>query len=194
MPNLIKVPVRGADSEARVIDHQWARLDKAASAELLTTQISDALKTAYGVLVHWEDALTAGLDRDQLQHDLGLTADNFGIWFDSDDEVERLGERCQQFPLIALHFPKFVDGRSYSSAYLLRQRFGFTGELRAVGDVLVDQLFYMRRCGFDAFELRADKLVEDALNALNAFSVKYQGSIDRAEPLFRVADRPAANI
>ncbi|GAA3949352.1 DUF934 domain-containing protein [Allohahella marinimesophila] len=193
MPNLIKIPVRADHSEAKLVDHEWSRLEKDLSPEALGSQVEQALKSAYGVLVYWEDALAAGLEGAQVQHDLGLTADNFGVWFDSDDEVEALGKGAQQFPLIALHFPKFVDGRSYSSAYLLRSRFGFTGELRAVGDVLVDQLFFMRRCGFDAFELRADKLVEDALTALNAFSVKYQGSIDRSEPLFRIEDRPAAS-
>ena len=193
MPSLIKLPVRASHSTARLVDHTWTRLEKGASSEELSTQIGDSLQSTYGVLVHWRDAVAAELNQPQGQHDLGLTADNFGIWFDSDDEVEELGEGCQQFSLIALHFPKFVDGRSYSSAYLLRRRFGFSGELRAVGDVLVDQLFYMHRCGFDAFELREDKSVEDALNSLNTFSVRYQGSVDRSEPLFRVEERPAAS-
>lgn len=82
-------------------------------------------------------------------------------------------------PLIALDFPKFTDGRSYSYAQRLRKRLGYTGQLRATGDVLRDQLLYMWRCGFDAFEVRADKPLEDALAAFAEFSVDYQASPPR---------------
>jgi len=76
-------------------------------------------------------------------------------------------------PLIALHFPAFADGRAYSSARKLR-RLGFTGQLRATGDILRDQLLYLWRCGFDAFELRADKSPAEALAAFADFTVAYQ--------------------
>lgn len=82
-------------------------------------------------------------------------------------------------PLIALDFPKFADGRSYSYAQVLRTRHGYRGELRATGDVLRDQLRYMWRCGFDAFEVRADKSIEDALKAFDEFTVDYQHSPPR---------------
>ncbi|MGK0360297.1 MAG: hypothetical protein ACI9U2_002610 [Bradymonadia bacterium] len=78
--------------------------------------------------------------------------------------------------LIALDFPKFTDGRAYSYAQVLRTRHGYRGELRATGDVLRDQLRYMWRCGFDAFEVRADKSIEDALHAFDEFTVDYQHS------------------
>ncbi|MCW4151882.1 DUF934 domain-containing protein [Halomonas sp. 18H] len=88
-------------------------------------------------------------------------------------------------PLIAIDFPKFTDGRGYSLARLLRERHGYHGQIRAVGDVLIDQLFYMSRCGFNAFSLREDQLADDALKALNTFSRSYQPGTDTREPLFR---------
>jgi uncharacterized protein (DUF934 family) len=86
-------------------------------------------------------------------------------------------------------FPKFTDGRGYSIAYNLRARLGYTGELRAIGDVLRDQLFYMQRVGFDAFAVRADKNIHDAVKGLTDFSEKYQASWDEKNPLFRRVKR-----
>ena len=85
---------------------------------------------------------------------------------------------------IAVDFPAFTDGRGYTIARLLRERYGYTGEIRAVGDVLVDQLDYMRRCGFSAMALRDDQHPEDALRALNAFSVRYQTDVKERQALF----------
>ena len=73
-------------------------------------------------------------------------------------------------PLIAIRFPVFTDGRGYSLARLLRTRHGYTGELRAVGDVLRDQLYFLQGCGFDAFQLRADQCPEEALAAFQDYS------------------------
>ena len=78
-----------------------------------------------------------------------------------------------------------MDGRGYSIARLLRERYGWRGELRAIGDVLRDQLFYLTRCGFDAFELRAGQDAQAALTALADFSEAYQSSVERPQPLFR---------
>jgi uncharacterized protein (DUF934 family) len=108
-----------------------------------------------------------------------------GVWLDSDEEAEEIGEDVQYFQVIALNFPAFTDGRSYSNARLLRDRYKFKGELRAIGDVLRDQLFFMARCGFDAFAIRADKDPEDALQSLKDFSVTYQAATDEPLPLFR---------
>jgi uncharacterized protein (DUF934 family) len=87
--------------------------------------------------------------------------------------------------LIAIEFPRFTDGRGYSVARMLRQRHGFTGELRAVGWVLRDNLFYMERCGFDAFELQPGKPLESALQAFGEFSTTYQAAADDKRPLYR---------
>ena len=88
-----------------------------------------------------------------------------------------LANDFDQLALIAVRFPKFTDGRGYSIARLLR-RLGWKGELRAVGDVLRDQLFYMTRCGFDAFALRDDQDPQVALTAFSDFTVPYQPAID----------------
>jgi uncharacterized protein (DUF934 family) len=102
-----------------------------------------------------------------------------------DDEVESLKPWFSHLPLIALDFPSFRDGRGYSQAYLLRTRLGWTGELRAVGDVLRDQLSHMRQCGFDSFAVREDKSAEDALKGLAGMSVLYGRSVIEPRPLFR---------
>src|SRR5690606_12426030 len=98
---------------------------------------------------------------------------------------EEIAEDLQHFQVVALNFPAFTDGRHYSSARLLRERYGYKGEVRAIGDVLRDQLFLMRRCGFDAFAVRPDRDPYDALLGLKDFSVTYQAASDDPRPLFR---------
>ena len=85
---------------------------------------------------------------------------------------------------IDLHFPKFSDGRAYSQAYLLRRRLGFQGELRATGDVLVDQVVQMQRCGFDSAVLRADQDIAVAQRQFGHIAAFYQGDARQAAPLF----------
>jgi len=85
---------------------------------------------------------------------------------------------------IELHFPKFTDGRAYSQAFLLRRRLGFTGDLRATGDVLVDQLQQMQRCGFSSAVLRADQDLATAQRQLARFNGFYQGDAQHPQPLF----------
>ncbi len=109
-----------------------------------------------------------------------------GLLLQPDDEVEPLAPLLSEaLPLIAVEFPSFRDGRGYSQAYLLRVRLGWRGELRAVGDVLRDQLSHMRQCGFDAFAVREDKSAEDALKGLAGVSVLYGRSVIEPKPLFR---------
>jgi uncharacterized protein (DUF934 family) len=87
--------------------------------------------------------------------------------------------------LVAIEFPRFTDGRGYSIARQLRDRYKFTGELRAVGWVLRDQLFYMERCGFDAFELKPGKPLASALEAFGELSLTYQAAVDDPRPIYR---------
>ena len=108
-----------------------------------------------------------------------------GIWLDSNQDAAEIANAVNSFAVIAVNFPKFADGRGYSIATLLRSRYGYKGELRAIGDVLRDQLFYMQRVGFNAFAVRADKDIHDALKALKDFSVTYQGSVAEPRPLFK---------
>ncbi|MDZ7852908.1 MAG: DUF934 domain-containing protein [Halomonas sp.] len=106
-------------------------------------------------------------------------------WLSSDTELDdTLAAKLGAAPLVAIDFPAFTDGRGYTLARLLRERYGYGGEVRAIGDVLVDQLFYMTRCGFDALALREDQHLEDALRALGAFSVSYQPAVDVGEAIF----------
>ncbi|SMN10998.1 Oxidoreductase probably involved in sulfite reduction [uncultured Candidatus Thioglobus sp.] len=110
-----------------------------------------------------------------------------GVCINSHDEIheQALVESLVKLELIALHFPVFTDGRPYSHARLLRDRYGFVGELRAVGDVLRDQLLFMQRCGINAFQLRDDKNLTDALAAFSELTVKYQTAADGAVPVYK---------
>ena len=86
--------------------------------------------------------------------------------------------------LVVLHFPKWTDGRAYSQARLLRARHRFGGELRATGEVLVDMLPLLQRCGFDTVQLRHDQRIEDAVRALGFFAGHYQGDVCEPRPAF----------
>ncbi|TBU78899.1 DUF934 domain-containing protein [Phytopseudomonas daroniae] len=115
----------------------------------------------------------------------GLEASRDGLCLSPDDEPLELQPWLAVLPLIAIDFPSFRDGRGYSQAYLLRTRLGWRGELRAVGEVLRDQLSHMRQCGFDSFAVREDKSVHDALKGLAGMSVQYGRSAIEPRPLFR---------
>jgi uncharacterized protein (DUF934 family) len=111
----------------------------------------------------------------------------------SKDEVEQIGADAPRFALIAVGFPAYRDGRGFTTARLLRERYAFIGELRAVGDVLPDLIFFMLRCGFDAFALKAHHPEEDFARAARTFSVAYQGAADGRLPAHRLrakAKRP----
>lgn len=108
-----------------------------------------------------------------------------GVRLPNTANVADLAADLPALALVALEFPKFADGRAYSQARLLRERYGYAGEIRATGDVLRDQLFFMTRSGFDAFELRADRNLEDALEAFSDFSESYQPAADQPLPLYR---------
>ena len=101
------------------------------------------------------------------------------------DDPAAFAERLAGAGRVEVNFPKFTDGRGYSIARLLRERHGFRGELRAVGDIHRDQLFYLSRVGFDAFLLREGEDADEALAALRDFSEAYQASVERPLPLFR---------
>ncbi len=117
--------------------------------------------------------------------DLKNHAGKVGVQLPGDAEPEAVADDLAHLAVIAIHFPVFRDGRGFSLARILRGRLGYKGELRAVGDVLRDQMFFMQRCGFDAFEPRADRSIEDALNSLNDFSVIYQADANEKRPIYR---------
>lgn len=108
-----------------------------------------------------------------------------GVRIDPTDEALSLAGKLEGVALIAIHFPKFSDGRGYTKARQVRERLGFEGEVRAVGDVLPDQLYYMQRCGIDAFALKEGKKAEHAIACLEDLTVAYQGASDDPRPLYR---------
>ena len=112
-----------------------------------------------------------------------------GLLLNGDAELEDFADDLDHFDLVAINFPKFADGRGYSLARLIRERAGFSRELRAVGDVLRDQLFYLHRCGFNSFVIREDRDVEDALSAFDDFTVTYQADVHEDRPIYH--RRPA---
>ena len=132
-------------------------------------------------LTLWLSAREALLARIASVASVGRT----GVWLKPDDEPAVLAADFALLPLIAVNFPAFTDGRGYSSARLLRERHGYSGELRAIGDVLRDNIFYLSRVGFDAIALRDDQDAAAALAAFNDFSEAYQVSVERPQPLFR---------
>ena len=111
---------------------------------------------------------------------------DIGVWLDSDETADAIGDGANNFPVIGVNFPGFMDGRSFSTARLLRERYGYKGELRAVGNFIRDQLCYLRRCGVNAFAFaNPDIDLEVALKSLEDFNEYYQASVDQPLPLFR---------
>ncbi|HYC48342.1 MAG TPA: DUF934 domain-containing protein [Burkholderiales bacterium] len=126
-------------------------------------------------LATWKNA------RDQLVARGG----RLGVWLSADEEPADIAGDLQHLDVVAVRFASFTDGRGYSIGRLLRQRYGWRGELRAIGDVQRDQIFYLARCGFDAFLLREGEDPAIALTAFSDFSDGYQASAERPVPLFR---------
>ena len=164
MPKLIKDGV--------IVDNTWAMLAKpegdAAAAEVPAGQVIVPFSV-------WS------AQKAQLQNRTDV-----GVWLDSDETADLIGEEANRFPVIGLNFPLFMDGRAFSTARLLRERYGFTGELRAVGNFIRDQLCYLRRCGVNAFAFANPEMdLEAAVKSLNDFQEYYQASVDQPLPLFR---------
>lgn len=159
MPKLIK--------QSTIIENVWHTLNK------------DIVENPEG------EAVLVSLERFLENPGLVIERADAGVWLDSDQEPCALEPYIDKLSLIAINFPKFVDGRGYSYARQLRDKFQYQGELRAIGDVLQDQLFFMKRCGFDSFAVRSDKDIEQALKGLNVFTECYQAATDQPDPLFR---------
>jgi len=107
-----------------------------------------------------------------------------GVVVPNDVDVESIASDLPRLALVALQFPKWVDGRAYSQARILRRRLRFGGEVRATGEVLVDMLPLLQRTGFDAVQLRVDQSHEAGRRALRYFSDHYQGDVHQTQPLF----------
>lgn len=155
----------------RIVEDEWTRIDDDAAIVPNRPVIVS--------LARWQRDRAALISR--LPH--------VGLVLRSDQPPTDAAEDIARFGLIALEFPKFTDGRAYSYARLIRERYGFTGELRAVGNVLRDQLLFMRRTGFDAFELPETANVREWLKAFEDFSVFYQRATDKARAAAELRDR-----
>lgn len=107
-----------------------------------------------------------------------------GVVLANDAEVKEIAFDLPRLSLVALNFPKWVDGRAYSQAHTLRARYRYAGQVRATGEVLVDMVLLLQRTGFDAAVLRADQSLEDAHRALSFFPGHYQGDVADPLPLF----------
>jgi len=117
------------------------------------------------------------------------TRHDIGVWVSPSDDLAEVAKSFSDWPLVAIDFPKFTDGRGYSIAWRLRNHYQYSGELRAIGNVLVDQLFFMLRVGFDTLALDPKVSAATAERHLTPFPDAYQGSTDNPQPLFRRGNR-----
>jgi uncharacterized protein (DUF934 family) len=159
--------------ERRIVADSWHLLERGSKGELPEVPVRGDVIVPLALWLEHREELLAYTDK-------------LGVWVDANEGPEALAGDVQRFPLIAVNFPKFGDGRGYSIARLLRERYGYKGELRAIGDVLHDHLYFMEQCGFDAFALREDQDAQEALSsAFDTFSDSYQATVLRPVPLFR---------
>lgn len=158
MPKIIK--------DGQVVDDSWIIIEKDFVGELPMAKVLLPMQ-------YWLDK------RDSLNLMVA------GLWVDSDEEIEQIGLEADMFPVIAVNFPTFADGRGFSLGRLLKERYGYSGQLRAIGNPIQDQLFYLKRCGFTAFDLKEGTDLEAACQSLNDFDISYQSAHDQPEALFR---------
>ena len=159
MPQLLK--------DNRVIDDSWTALTEGA----LSLPDGDLLLS----YAQWQTF------SDQIETHRG----SIGVVIEGNAEIEDIIEPLLNLPLIAINFPKFADGRGFSLASLLRNRYNYRGEIRAVGGFIRDQLYLLSRCGFNAFKFTEDIDLSEAAKSLEDFSETYQVSADQESPLFR---------
>ena len=159
MPQLLK--------DNRVIDDSWTALAEGA----LSLPDGDLLLS----YAQWQTF------SDQIETHRG----SIGVVIEGTAEIEDIIEPLLNLPLIAINFPKFADGRGFSVASLLRDRYNYCGEIRAVGGFIRDQLYLLNRCGFNAFKFAEDIDLSEAAKSLEDFSETYQVSADQENPLFR---------
>ncbi|WP_036303364.1 DUF934 domain-containing protein [Methylotenera sp. L2L1] len=117
-----------------------------------------------------------------------------GVWLATHELLENLTQQqadLNALPIIAIFVERFADGRIFSLGNLLRTRFGFKNELRAFGDVLRDQLFFLKRSGFTSYLVRADRSAQEAIASLTDFTKPYQGAVDEPRPVFKRYNRGA---
>jgi uncharacterized protein (DUF934 family) len=152
--------------DREIVEDNWLHLDDEAALVAGNITVS---------LARWQE------QHETLEHHEG----GLGLRLSGDDPLEEIVPDLARFSMIVLLFPVFTDGRCYSYAKLLRERYGFKGEIRAQCDVLQDQLFYMSQCGINSFELANPNRLTNALSAFDDFTESYQATVLRPEPLYR---------
>lgn len=157
-PNIIK--------DSAIIDNEW--------------QIANDIEAPLG-----EGNLLVSLEIWEAHKDALLARPAIGLWLKNDQSLDDIANELENFAVIAIDFPSFMDGRGFSIARLLRDRYRYGGEVRATGDVIRDQLCYLRRSGFNAFDMDESIDLNASLASLSDFSDGYQTSADQATPLFR---------
>lgn len=198
MSNLIQL----IENTAQIVENTWLTVQLPASnvearkqagkvvlfkltgEETVTeTQIADTVIPATGkvivplsVFIARKETLSARIANGEI-----------GVWLDTHEVLADLVSSqpdLNALPIIAVHVERFADGRIFSLGTLLRTRYGFKNELRATGDVLRDQLFFLKRSGFSSFLMRADRSATEALASLDDFTAPYQGAVDEPRPVF----------
>lgn len=158
--------------DGRVVDDNWTIIES--SDDMNLTDIA-----AYSIV-------SLGL----WQAEPSLQREDIGLFLSNDVDLTTITEDLTTLPVIAINFPAFADGRGFSLARLLRERYGYQGEIRAVGYVIRDQLCYLKRCGFNAFSFNPDNILgnfdlAEISASLNDFTDAYQTSVDVPTPLFK---------
>jgi uncharacterized protein (DUF934 family) len=151
--------------DGSIVENQWLMLDSD------TTSIPEGkVIIPFVVWNEHKDKLTGRED--------------IGICLNSDESPQLIEDSLKDIALVAINFPAFADGRGFSYGRELRDRHNYQGEIRAVGGFISDQLYFLRRCGFNSFALEGENL-EKALETIEAFSDSYQAAIDQPIPLFK---------
>ena len=139
-----------------------------------------------------EGSVIVSLQRWQKEQNLLLSRGTpIGVQLKSGEEPSAIADQLDRIGLVALEFPAYRNGRAFSYARLLRERYGYEGEVRAVGAVLRDQFYFLVRCGFDALEVRDEITPEVFAESIGTFTHPYQPSTDRAEPVMSLRQRLA---
>jgi uncharacterized protein (DUF934 family) len=170
MPDIIK--------ERRLADDDWKVV------HLAENETPHSVRLPVGPLLVPVDVWRAR--KVELIHRNWEHGEPLGVWLAPNEGPETIAEELDDFSLIAVRFPKFTDGRGYSTARLLRERYGYRGELRAFGDVGQDQVFFLNRVGFDSFVVKeSGGELAGALAAFDSFPEAYQAAANQPVPLFR---------
>jgi uncharacterized protein (DUF934 family) len=152
--------------DREIVEDNWLHLDD--EAELAAGNITVSL-------TRWKSEKTTLSQREGA----------LGVRITGDEPLADIVDDLASFAMVVVVFPAFTDGTCYSYARLLRERYGYKGEIRAQGDVLRDQLFNMEQCGINSFELANPNRIVDAMTAFDDFSESYQTTFLRPEPLYR---------